>query len=90
MTNTYEVEIFEKNFATLNVGVFFLKNKIYKSKPVYMEYIFYLLIDKYTLKVMLLWRRKCLTISSSVLEVKKYKYAKYLGTYVMYLPILIT
>ena len=55
-----------------------------------MEYIFYLLIDKYTLKVMLLWRRKCLTISSSVLEVKKYKYAKYLGTYVMYLPILIT
>ena len=49
MTNTYEVEIFEKNFATLNVGVFFLKNKIYKSKPVYMEYIFYLLIDKYTL-----------------------------------------
>ena len=26
-----------------------------------MEYIFYLLIDKYTLKVMLLWRRKCLT-----------------------------
>ena len=26
-----------------------------------MEYIFYLLIYKYTLKVMLLWRRKCLT-----------------------------
>ena len=62
MTKYIRRSNFWKKFRDNKCGrIFFLKNRIYKSKPVYMEYIFYLLIDKYTLKVMLLWRRKCLT-----------------------------